>query len=247
MKKYGCYLLALLAIALAASGCSQLQNLEVRLNEEFSLAIGQQAHITGENLEVGFKEVIEDSRCPKDVTCFWTGRVSCVIELVHTGSSYRMVLTEPGLTEEYTKERYEGYEICFHMTPYPEAGKKIAKDAYRLHLIISKLPELTKIIGSIIAEPLAFEGQEMTIVGYYRGWDLFHEANMAPPVTRSDWVIKDATGALYISADSEAKVPEELHPDSLQDTGITLKVKGVVRVTEEGQAYIEAKTIERLP
>ena len=109
------------------------------------------------------------------------------------------------------------------------------------------MPELTNIIGSVLAEPFAFEGRDITVVGYYRGWDLLQEANTGPPVTRSDWVIKDLTGAIYISANSEAKVPEGLRPDSLQDTGIILKVKGIVRVTEEGQAYIEAKSIERVP
>jgi len=157
-----------------------------------------------------------------------------------------MVLTEPGLTDEYTRERYEGYELAFYVTPYPEAGEKIPTDEYRLHLIISKLPEPTKVIGSIIAEPFAFEGQDITIVGYYRGWDLLQEANISPPVTRSDWVIKDSTGAIYVSAGSEATVPEGLSPNSLPDTSIILDVKGIVRVTEEGQAYIEAKSIERV-
>lgn len=246
MKKYGCYLLALLAIALVASGCGQPQNLEIGLNEEFSLAIGQQAHIIGENLDVGFKKVIEDSRCPSNATCSWTGRVSCVIELVHMGSSYHMVLTEPGLTDEYARERYEGYEISFHVTPYPEAGKRIAEDTYRLHLIINKLPELTRIIGSIVAEPLTSAGREITIVGYYRGWDLLHEANTPPPVTRSDWVITDFTGAIYVSADSEAKAPEGLRPESIEDTCTILQVKGIVRVTQEGQAYIQAESTDRI-
>ena len=158
MWKHSLYLLAFIAIVLTASGCGQFYNPQVRLNEEFYLSISQRAFIAAENLEVRFKEVIEDSRCPRGVTCIWAGRVTCMIELTHAGSSYRMVLTEPGLTNEYSRERYEGYELAFHVIPYPEAGKKIPRDAYRLHLIISKLPEQTKIIGSIIAEPFAFEG-----------------------------------------------------------------------------------------
>jgi hypothetical protein len=95
-------------------------------------------------------------------------------------------------------------------------------------------------------EPSAFEGKNVTVIGYYRGWDLLHEADMGPPVTRSDWVIKDSTGAIYISANSEAKVPDGLSPDSLQNTTVILKVMGIVRVTEDTQAYLEAKSIERL-
>jgi len=157
-----------------------------------------------------------------------------------------MALTEPGLTDEYSNERYEGYELTFHVTPYPEAAKKIPTDAYRLHLIVSKLPKLTERLGSVIAEPFSFDGQNITVVGYYRGWDLLHEANTAPPVTRSDWVVKDSAGAIYVSAASQAKVPEGLHPGSPQDTGVILEVKGVVRVTEGGQPYIEATSIQRI-
>jgi hypothetical protein len=246
MWKRSLHFLVFLCFVSAASSCSALDDVQVRLNEGFSLSIGQRASVTGEDLAVSFEEVTEDSRCPSDVTCVWAGRVSCVVELTHAGSSDRVTLTEPGLTSEYTREEYEEYEVAFHVTPYPEAGKKIANDAYRLHLIISKLPELTQIVGSIIAEPSAFEGKNITVIGYYRGWDLLHEADMGPPVTRSDWVIKESSGAIYISANSEAKVPDGLRPDSLQDTALTLKVMGIVRVTEHGQAYMEAKNIERV-
>jgi len=244
-KRSLCFLV-LLCIVLAVSSCSQLDDVQGFLNEELCLSIGQHASVTGEDLVVSFEEVTEDSRCPSDVTCVWAGRVSCVVELTHAGSSYRMILTEPGLTSEYTTETYEEYKLAFHVTPYPEVGKQIANDAYRLHLIVSKLPEPTRIVGSIIVEPSAFEGKDITVIGYYRGWDLLHEADMTPPVTRIDWVIKDSTGAIYISANSEAKVPDGLSPDSLEDTDTVLKVMGTVRVTEDEHAYIEAKSIERV-
>jgi len=244
-KRSLCFLV-LLCIVLGASSCSRLAGVQVLLDEELSLPVGQHAFITGEDLAVTFKEVTEDNRCPSDVTCVWAGRVSCVVELTHASSSHRMTLTEPGLTSEYAKEEYEGYQLGFHVTPYPEAGKKIANDTYRLHLIVSKLPEPTQIVGSVIAEPFAFEGENITVIGYYRGWDLLHEADIGPPVTRSDWVIKDSTGTIYISANSEAKVPDGLSPDSSEDRGTILKVMGIVRVTEDTQPYIEAKTIERV-
>jgi len=246
MRKLSVCLAAFLAMALAVSSCSELGRSRGRLNEEFSLSLGERAFIEEENLEVKFVEVVEDSRCPRGVTCIWAGRVAVIVELTHAGPSDRLTLTEPGLTDEYPKEGYEGYELAFHVTPYPQPNEKIPTSAYRLHIVISKLPELTEIVVSIIADPLTFEGREITVVGYYRGWDLLHEANTGPPVTRSDWVIKDLTGAIYISAESEAVVPEELHPNLLQDTGIVLRVRGTVRVTNEGQPYIEAKGIERV-
>jgi hypothetical protein len=41
---------------------------EVKLGQEFTLSIGQNAAITGENLTIKFAEVISDSRCPQGVT-----------------------------------------------------------------------------------------------------------------------------------------------------------------------------------
>jgi len=105
---------------------------------------------------------------------------------------------------------------------------------------------LTDIIASIIATPYSFEGEQMTVVGYYRGWDILDEAKTGPPVTRSDWVIKDASGAIYVSALLEAK-PSGLDPSSHNDVDTVLKLTGIVRVTAKGQPYLEAKSIERLP
>lgn len=247
LKRILC-LVCLIVIVLTGSTCREAGALHVHLNEEFSLSIGQSAIITGEHLEIGFRKVAEDSRCPKDVTCVWAGRVACQIELRRAGFSFSMTLAEPGLTDGYSRERWEGYELAFHVTPYPEAGKRISSDEYRLYLIVTELPEwMTGIIDSVLANPFAFEGQDVTVIGYYRGWDLLHEANVAPPVTRSDWVIKDSTGAIYVSANSEAKLPEMLRPDSLQHMGTVLQVRGVIRVTSADQPYIEAKSIELVP
>ncbi|MGQ9556144.1 MAG: hypothetical protein ACUVWR_18740 [Anaerolineae bacterium] len=246
MLKRSLYFIVFVCALFAATGCTQVENLEVHLNEEVCLCIGQSASVVGEGLVISFEDVTEDSRCPSGVTCVWPGRVRCAVELRHAGSSDRMTLTEPGLTSGYTTEEYENYRLSFHVTPYPEAGEEIAKSAYRLHLIISKLPELTQIVGSILAEPLTFEGKDITVIGYYRGWDLLGEAGVGPPVTRSDWVIKDLSGAIYVSAHSEAKVPDGLSPDSLEDTDAVLKVMGIVRVSADGQPYIDAKSIERL-
>ena len=153
MWKYTLYTVAILAIIFTTLGCGGgSDKIQASLNQEFVLVIGQRASIAGEDLEIKFKDVTEDSRCPSNVTCIWAGRVTCMIELKQAGSSYQMALTESGLTSEYSKETYENYEFAFQVTPYPVAGQKIAKDAYRLHLIVSK-SQLTDLIGSVIAEP----------------------------------------------------------------------------------------------
>ena len=103
MSKYVLYTLAILSLILLLSGCSgRPSELKASPGQEFSLSIGQSALITGENIQIKFEEIVEDSRCPKDVTCVWAGRVSCIVRLTDGESSDEMVLTEPGLTDQYS-------------------------------------------------------------------------------------------------------------------------------------------------
>ena len=90
--------------------------------------MGQGALTAGENLEIRFEEVVEDSRCAKNVNCIWEGRVSCIVEIIDSNSSYRMVLTKPGLTDQYARETYKEYQLTFSVDPYPEADREIAAD-----------------------------------------------------------------------------------------------------------------------
>ena len=68
MRKHLLWILPIMMVLL--SGCaSATGEIKVNLGEKFSLAIGEGASVTGENLEVRFIEVIGDSRCPQGVTC----------------------------------------------------------------------------------------------------------------------------------------------------------------------------------
>lgn len=245
MKRHICFTLTLAAVII--SGCGTV-GLKAHLGEEVTLSPGQHLTITGEDLQVRFIGVSGDSRCPRGVYCIWAGEVTCKVEVTHAGTSTEITLTEPGLREAYSTTAFESYALTFHVTPYPDVQKgDIAPGEYRLHLILTKPTPLTSIIGSILVRPMDFSGKEVTIVGYYRGWDLLQEANTPPPVTRSDWVIKDLSGAIYVSAASKAKIPEALQPGSLESTNTILEVRGTVQVTTSGQPYIEAISIKRLP
>jgi len=124
-------------ISLAACGSAPAK-VYADLGEEFSLSIGQTAAIRGQDLQITFEDVVEDSRCPSNVTCIWAGRDSSIMKIVQASSQYRMVLTEPGLTDEYTTVTYREYQLSFQLRPYPTAGQSIQRDAYRLQLIVSK-------------------------------------------------------------------------------------------------------------
>ena len=130
----------LIFIVLLSSCVGAIGSIEVDLGQEFSLALGQSAVIRGENLEITFEEVIGDSRCPSDVQCVWEGRATYLIQIADGSASYKLTLSEPGLSDEGGSETYRDYQIVSHLEPYPISGKEISKGEYRLLLTVSKVP-----------------------------------------------------------------------------------------------------------
>jgi len=132
------YLVIVLLLYITLTASSACSNGGVRIGEEFSLHIGESASVRGEELQIKFLEVTEDSRCPRGVTCIWEGRVSCLVEITYQGSLDSVVITEPGLTSIPHEHFFKEYKLAYYIEPYPEAGVEIAEGEYRLHLKISK-------------------------------------------------------------------------------------------------------------
>lgn len=58
-----------------------------------------------------------------------------------------------------------------------------------------------------------------------------------PPITRSDWAVKDETGAIYVTGLQANNL------NSIKDVGYPLKVLGILRVNTTGIPYIQAKKV----
>ncbi len=88
-----------------------------------------------------FESVIEDSRCPKDVTCVWEGQAK--IRVVIESSSDRVIKQivfhgerfgtekENTLVETKTKKL-----IGYRLSPYPESSLPKKERAYRLEVLM---------------------------------------------------------------------------------------------------------------
>jgi len=121
-------------------------------------------------------------------------------------------------------------------------GKSILLAAFLAVLLMAACQQTTPpppppaeaTIGEIRATPIAYEGKVVTIEGMYQGWKGGYGS---PPVTRSDWLVQDATGWLYVTGK-----PAGLDP--LGDVGHPIKVTGQVKLTEEGEPYLDAQEIE---
>jgi len=128
--------LMLMAWAMGCSGAPA--DVQANIGQEVSLSPGQTVVIQGEQLKIKFLEVVNDSRCPSGVECFWQGEANCLVEITLSGSTQQAVLTQPGLTSEPAEKDSQDYELKFNLEPYPEAGKTIARGDYRLHITVTR-------------------------------------------------------------------------------------------------------------
>jgi hypothetical protein len=102
---------------------------------------------------------------------------------------------------------------------------------------------LSSIIASIVDRPDQYAGKEVEILGYYRGWNLLAEAKDGPPVTRSDWVIADSSGAIYVTGPG----PQNLDPASMKDIWTVIRLEATVEHDQSGRAYLVAQKLEQVP
>ena len=94
--------------------------------------------------KIVFKEVLEDSRCPDDVTCIWAGEAKILVEIVEGNKSLgtkiislrsNAVTNAPGLASFFN----EDVKIKFlSLSPYPKTSRKIKASDYQLKLKITE-------------------------------------------------------------------------------------------------------------
>ena len=133
-------LLSILMLLLSFGCVGQAGEITANLGQEVELKIGQTVSIEGEQTKVNFVEVVNDSRCAKGATCIWQGEVTCIVEITYFESMHHKTLTQPGLTQEPSRDVFKEYSITFNVKPYPELEKDIKTNEYRLQLVIEKNP-----------------------------------------------------------------------------------------------------------
>lgn len=108
-----------------------------------SLKEGENKFVKELGMNVTFKKIVEDSRCPKDVNCVWEGVATAEIEVM--GLETRpMTLRISTLTqgEKYKKvQQFNGYNISLdQLTPETTSGKgmKQLQGSYKIVLKFNK-------------------------------------------------------------------------------------------------------------
>jgi hypothetical protein len=150
VRKHVLWVLMITLVLLALPGCSKPTGNEVGLGQESTLSVGQSIVIAGENFAIKFVEVTSDSRCPQNVTCVWAGEVSCLVEITEGNlrtQPYRLVLTQPGLTDQPSQQDFDEHKITFRVEPYPVAGKTMAQNEYLLIVTVTRSAQSNVVIS----------------------------------------------------------------------------------------------------
>jgi hypothetical protein len=98
-------------------------------------------------------------------------------------------------------------------------------------------------LRAIALEPARFEGQAVTVVGRFRGANLYGDVPQAPGLGRWDFVIQSADAAVWVTGQRPRGKGFNFDATTRLDTGRSLEVTGVVH-TRRGLVWIEATAIQ---
>ena len=139
--------LAVAVVAVPLMGCqlsrkAEADPVEYTLGQEFTLGGGQEAVFSGEDLRLRFTDVLEDSRCPTEVECFWTGQARVAVAVEPAGRATTTVdfNTNPAPGQNVQTVDVDDYTIALKsLDPYPRTPDDgIAFEDYKATLLVQR-------------------------------------------------------------------------------------------------------------
>ena len=184
----------------------------------------------------------------------WVKRGSKEVWRLSKGKMYAQILTNLTLQPNQTRN----FEVKWDQRD--NACKQVGPGPYTIHAQLTPVknppPATTNKIDigtssaalvpvtvrECVARATELLNRRVTITGIYRGWQPDpNDPNCkdGPPVTRSDWVIADYTGCLYVTG--------SINLNPRKDMGTKITIIGKVQKTSKGQVYLilESATINR--
>lgn len=114
---------------------------ETSETKSYSAAVQQGELLIFGNRSLRFKEVISDSRCPKNVTCIWAGEAKVLVELFENGMFLEekiLLVNSKSSSLNFLSEAVVYTLSGIDLMPYPTVQSKNAKPDYSLKMRVSE-------------------------------------------------------------------------------------------------------------
>ncbi|MCK4446766.1 MAG: hypothetical protein KAW56_06760 [Candidatus Marinimicrobia bacterium] len=139
-------LLLLFLILLTTCDNEESENIYVNINETFTLKCGESVIVKPDNLDLGFYEVISDSRCPTNLRCFWEGAAEIKVWICEPGQSAKFIKLPiyGDVTYEDTIKHVVidtlSYQLSLlQLDPYPDEFEERDYSEYEATIFISNI------------------------------------------------------------------------------------------------------------
>ena len=117
------------------------------------------------------------------------------------------------------------YDVAREMDQWPRPGEELV-------LVVTAVSDTplvtTPSVRGLATQPWRFESQEVTVVGQFRGRNLFADLPSAPRKSQYDFVLRSANAAIWVTDLRPRGKDFELSVDARVDTGQWLQVTGTV-------------------
>jgi len=135
----GCDLLSLFNDPDGPGVTSQLPS--VLLGEEFDLGFGQAVQIPSASIAyVKFTDVLEDSRCPLDVTCVWAGNAKVQVEVRELGKAANKI--ELNTTNDPREVFFGTFRVdLVNVMPKKTSTRELSEQEYIVTLKVEDVQE----------------------------------------------------------------------------------------------------------
>lgn len=143
----------LASVACEPPGPPATDGVTASAGQPFQLGVGQTADLPGEHLSVTVNRIVEDTRCPTGLMCFWSGQLIAKISVTQYGMPARLFeLNSIDANRPHTRPMVGDFNIALvdvspartlDPTTAPPSPRPIAESDYRLSILVSKVTTAT--------------------------------------------------------------------------------------------------------
>lgn len=129
-------------VALSSTLASCRKPIVASFGDPFELRVGEAATFPKSDLELRFRRVASDSRCPRNAQCITAGVAFVTLDgrlMKGPAESFDVQLSGADTPDTVLWTPYDGYRIqLVHLVPYPVAGARVDTTAYVATLVVGK-------------------------------------------------------------------------------------------------------------